>query len=83
VLLDFCHGSSSTALFGQIPYNSDIIVAAVSRELSSISKQATDNSDQTLLSLLERLKTATDPETVRRLSEDIERTIFHKQLENA
>jgi hypothetical protein len=32
---------------------------------------------------LEQLKTAPDPETIRRLSEGIERTIFHKQFENA
>jgi len=38
----------------------------------------TDNSDQTLLSLLEQFKTATEPEVIRRLSEDIERIIFHK-----
>ena len=43
----------------------------------------TDYSDQVLKSLLEQLKTATDPETIRRLSEEIERTIFHKQFENA
>lgn len=55
----------------------------MSRELSSKSEHVTENSDQTLESLLEQLKTATDPKTVRRLSEDIERTIFHKQFENA
>jgi hypothetical protein len=55
----------------------------VSREFSSKSEQVTDNSDQTLLSLLEQLKTATDPVTVQRLSEDIERVVFHKQLGNA
>jgi hypothetical protein len=55
----------------------------MSKELSSKSEQVTDHSDQTLLSLLDQLKSATDPETIRRLSEEIERTIFHKQLENA
>ncbi len=55
----------------------------MSRERSSRNERVTDTSDQTLESLLDQLKTATDPETVRRLSEDIERTIFHKQLENA
>jgi hypothetical protein len=55
----------------------------VARELSSRSEQVTDNSDKTLVSLLEQLKIATDPETIRRLSEDIERVVFHKQLENA
>jgi hypothetical protein len=55
----------------------------VSRELSSKSDRVTDNSDRTLVSLLEQLKAATDAETIRRLSEQIERIIFHKQLKNA
>jgi hypothetical protein len=42
-----------------------------------------DTSDEALQVLLARLKTATDPDEVRRLSAEIERLIFHKQLANA
>ena len=43
---------------------------------------ATDTSDHTFLSLLKQYKATNDPTEMRRLSEQIERTIFHKQYEN-
>jgi hypothetical protein len=42
-----------------------------------------DTSDQTLSALLKRLRVATDLSEIRLLSEQIERTIFHEQFENA
>jgi hypothetical protein len=60
------------------PYNGIV----VSKDFSSSNEQ-TNNSDQTLISLMDQLRTATDPETIRRLSQEIERVIFRKQLENA
>ena len=46
-------------------------------------EQGVDYSDAALESLLQELKSATDPEIVARLSRQIERVVFHKQLENA
>jgi hypothetical protein len=40
-------------------------------------------SDETLLLLLNRLKKTTDLKEIRRLSDQIERVIFHKQFANA
>ena len=62
-----------------MPYNK----RAMSERLSLRSEQATDHSDEPLVSLLKRLKAAADPDAIRQLSEDIVRVIFHKQLENA
>jgi hypothetical protein len=42
-----------------------------------------DTSDDTLAALLERLKTTADPDEIRRLTDQIERVIFHKQFTNA
>jgi hypothetical protein len=42
-----------------------------------------DTSDLTLANLLNRLKTSTDLAEIRRLSDQIERVVFHKQLANA
>jgi hypothetical protein len=38
-----------------------------------------DTSDHTVLALLKRIKAANDREEVRRLSDQLERVIFHKQ----
>ena len=43
----------------------------------------TDTSNQAFLTLLRRYKATNDPHEMRRLSEQIERMIFHKQYENA
>jgi hypothetical protein len=40
-------------------------------------------SDEALLALLKRLKTASGPAEIQRLSNRIERVIFHKQFNNA
>ena len=45
--------------------------------------QETDSSDATLPSLLEKVKTSTDPVEIRSLVERIEKVVFHKQFENA
>jgi hypothetical protein len=41
-----------------------------------------DTSDGALLALLKRLKAASDPTEIRRLSNRIERVIFHQQYKN-
>ncbi len=43
---------------------------------------ATDTSDHAFLSLLKQYKATNDPSEMRKLSEQIERMIFHKQYEN-
>ena len=53
------------------------------KDLPLSGEKVIDHSDQTLVRLLEKLKTTTDPEMIRQISEDIERVIFHKQFENA
>jgi hypothetical protein len=42
-----------------------------------------DTSDDALATLLKRLKTTADPAEIRRLSDQIERVVFHKQFTNA
>jgi hypothetical protein len=42
-----------------------------------------DTSDNSLLALLKRLKSASDPREIRSLSDRIERVIFHRQFRNA
>jgi hypothetical protein len=42
-----------------------------------------DTSDGALAALLKRLKATVDPDEIRRLSDQIERVVFHKQFENA
>lgn len=56
---------------------------AMAAKLPLGNEQVIDHSDATLVSLLEELKKATDPAAVQRLSAEIERVIFHKQLGNA
>ena len=47
------------------------------------SPAAADNSDQAVLSLLKRIKATDDPTEIRKLSDQLERVIFHKQYENS
>jgi len=42
-----------------------------------------ETSDNALLALLKRIKTTEDPIELRRLSDRLERLMFHKQFENA
>jgi hypothetical protein len=44
---------------------------------------AVDTSDMPLANLLERLRSASNPDEIRQLSEQIERVVFHKQFANA
>jgi hypothetical protein len=44
---------------------------------------STDTSDRVVVALLKRLKAANDPNEVRKLSDQLERLIFHKQFQNA
>jgi hypothetical protein len=44
---------------------------------------AVDTSDMTLTNLLERLRSTSNPDEIRQLSEQIERVVFHKQFANA
>ena len=45
--------------------------------------QGTDTSDEGLAALLNRLKSAVEPDEIRKLSDQIERIVFHKQIMNA
>ena len=54
----------------------------IEAEVSRLDPSA-ETSDQALAALLTRLRVATDLSEIRRLSEQIEQVIFHKQLENA
>jgi len=42
-----------------------------------------DTSDKVVLTLLKRIKAANDANEIRRLSDQLERVIFHKQYANA
>ena len=44
---------------------------------------AVDASDRALLALLRRIKATDNPTEIRRLSNQLERVIFHKQFESA
>lgn len=44
---------------------------------------AVDTSDNALAALLKRLKSTVDTNEIRRLSDQIERVVFHKQFTNA
>jgi hypothetical protein len=44
---------------------------------------ANDTSDEALAELLNRLKTTSDPVEVRRISDQLERIVFHKQFTSA
>jgi hypothetical protein len=44
---------------------------------------STNTSDRAVVALLKRLKATNDPNEVRRLSDQLERVIFHKQYKNA
>jgi len=45
-------------------------------------KPAIDSDDRMLISLLNRLKETIDPTEIRQLSDQIERVVFHKQVED-
>jgi hypothetical protein len=45
--------------------------------------EAPGTSDASMMGLLKRLKAANDPSEIRRLSDQLERVIFHKQYANA
>jgi len=42
-----------------------------------------DTSDRALLALLKSIKATDNPAEIRRLADQLERVIFHKQFENA
>jgi hypothetical protein len=54
-----------------------------SNEATTSAVVRSDTSDRAFLSLLKRYKATNDPTEMEALSEQIERTIFHKQYENA
>jgi len=45
-------------------------------------KQNGEFSDDSVLDLLQRIKSATDRDELRRLSEQLQRVIFHRQYRN-
>jgi len=47
-----------------------------------LKKPSADTSDQVVLDLLGRLKATSDPSEIRRLSDQLERAIFHKQYKS-
>jgi hypothetical protein len=49
----------------------------------ALGRKDSNASDDALLTLLKRLKAANEPTEIRRLSNQIERVIFHKQYKNA
>jgi hypothetical protein len=53
------------------------------RGMKTKQNKAIDTSDRALLDLLKRLKEACDHDEIPKLSDQLERMIFHKQLENA
>jgi hypothetical protein len=57
--------------------------AKAKTEKSADSIVRSDTSDHAFLSLLKRYKATNDPTEMEALSEQIERTIFHKQHDNA
>jgi len=46
-------------------------------------EKTVDTSDMALTNLLERLRSTSNPDEIRQLSEQIERVVFHKQFANA
>jgi len=48
-----------------------------------ISPSTSDTSDNAVLTLLKRIKETNDQNEIRRLSDQLERVIFHKQYANA
>ncbi len=77
-------GASKARLTEDKGLNGEIISSlknSATREKAS--EPALDTSDQALAALLNRLKATVDPAEVRRLSDQIERIIFHKQFTNA
>ncbi len=57
--------------------------ARVKQERESAGTAGTDTSDSALLTLLDRIKTASDPQEIRELAAQIERIVFHKQMKDA
>ena len=55
----------------------------VTEETAPQAKELRESSDETLLSLLARLRASSDLREIRVLSEQIERVVFHKQFESA
>jgi predicted Mrr-cat superfamily restriction endonuclease len=49
----------------------------------AVATNPVDTSDKALLNLLKRLKATIDPAEIRKLSDQIERVVFHKQFRNA
>lgn len=56
---------------------------AKANEAKRITTSTMDTSDNAVLILLKRIKKTTDPNEIRRLSDQLERVIFHKQYSNA
>ncbi len=57
--------------------------ARVKQQRESSEVAGTDTSDSALLTLLDRIKSASDPDEIRQLATRIERVVFHKQLKDA
>ena len=59
------------------------VIRRAKMETSPTATSTIKTSDNAVLALLKRLKALDDPNEVRRLSDQLERLIFHKQYENA
>jgi uncharacterized protein with WD repeat len=60
-----------------------IVVKRTKIETKPSITSTADTSDKAVLSLLKRIKEANDQKEIRRLSDQLERAIFHKQYANA
>jgi hypothetical protein len=56
---------------------------AVRRQIGNVGPVSADTSDHAVLTLLKRIRATNDPTEIRRLSDQLERVIFHKQFQNA
>ena len=61
----------------------DYEVVKRAKKETSLTSSMIGVSDKAVLTLLKRIKTTSDPNEVRQLSEQLERVIFHKQYANA
>jgi hypothetical protein len=59
------------------------VIRRATMNIKAIPTTVADTSDPALLSLLKQIKATDDPTELRRLSDQLERVIFHKQFESA
>ena len=60
-----------------------VVVKTAKMETAPSATSTTDTSDNAVLALLKRIKATNDRNEIRRLTDQLERVIFHKQYTNA